>query len=119
MKVKVKRFGSIEVTKGNINKKVKEHQESAIKVMTDKINMDSKKGFSGILVMPTGAGKTFTAAYWLLKNAIDKNTKVLWIAHRHELLNQALNTFIDLSYQEILSNRKDYSYRIISGRNNF
>lgn len=115
MKVKVKRFGIIEVVNGKISKDVKEHQESAIKAMTEKIVLEPNRNFSGLLVMPTGSGKTFTAAYWLLRNAINNNIKVLWIAHRHELLNQALKTFIDLSYSEILPNKSEYQYRIISG----
>ncbi len=42
---------------------------------------------------------------------------MLWIAHRHELLNQAFNTIIDNSYSELLSDRTNFRYRIISGSN--
>ena len=40
---------------------------------------------------------------------------MLWIAHRHELLNQAFNTIVDNSYSALLSDRTDFKYRIISG----
>jgi superfamily II DNA or RNA helicase len=49
----------------------------------------------GILVMPTGAGKTVTAVRWILKNVLSgsKPKPVLWLAHRSELLDQAADTF--------------------------
>ncbi len=47
----------------------------------------------GILVLPTGAGKTYTAAYWLMKNIIANKKKVLWIADQGFLLEQARETF--------------------------
>ena len=44
--------------------------------------------FKGMLVMPTGSGKTHTAVDWLLRNWIDDGGRVLWIAHRDELLRR-------------------------------
>jgi superfamily II DNA or RNA helicase len=41
------------------------------------------------MVMPTGAGKTFTAVHWLLQHIVAGGGRVLWLAHRHELLAQA------------------------------
>ena len=49
-----------------------EHQEEAIRRI-DAIN--KKDTFRSLLVLPTGGGKTLTAAYWLLKNAVDKEKK--------------------------------------------
>ena len=96
-----------------------EFQEAAMR----KLNEYNKKDeFNGLLVLPTGAGKTMTAAYWLLKNAIDKDKKVLWIAHRHLLLEQAAETFVLNGYRkandgsDFLSIRTEYRYRIISGK---
>ena len=66
-------------------------------------------------MLPTGGGKTLTATYWLLKNYTDKNKKILWIAHRHELLEQAKNSFEQLAYSDILKNRISFNYRVISG----
>lgn len=45
--------------------------------------------FSGLLVMPTGSGKTFTAVNWLLREVVSRGDRVLWLAHRRELLEQA------------------------------
>lgn len=68
-----------------------EFQEAAMRKMNE---INKKSQFSGLLVLPTGAGKTMTATYWLLKNATNKRKKVLWIAHRHLLLDQAAETFV-------------------------
>ena len=91
------------------------HQNDAIKNLNDKILRTDKNPFAGLLVLPTGGGKTLTAIYWLLKNYTDKNKKILWIAHRHELLEQAKHTFEQLAYEDILKNRTSFNYRVISG----
>ena len=93
-----------------------EHQEKAFFSLQEKIIKSGKNPFAGLLVLPTGGGKTLTAAHWISKNIIDKNKKVLWIAHRHELLEQAKNTFAEkLRFNDIFKNKKSFSYRILSG----
>ncbi|GEK35430.1 DEAD/DEAH box helicase [Kurthia sibirica] len=67
--------------------------------------------FKGLLVLPTGGGKTTTAVRWLYEAALLKGKKVLWIAHRHELLNQAFATFQRFA----IGRRKPIATRIISG----
>ena len=47
----------------------------------------------GILVLPTGAGKTFTAVHFLCSHPLSEGVKVLWLAHTHHLLEQALQAF--------------------------
>jgi superfamily II DNA or RNA helicase len=51
------------------------------------------KGKAGLIVVPTGGGKTVLAAHWLLKHHIAHGGRVLWLAHRRSLLRQALSTF--------------------------
>ena len=68
-----------------------------------------------MLVLPTGGGKTLTAAYWLLRNAVDQNKKILWLAHRHLLLEQAAEAFARNAYTDTMVNRTVFNYRIISG----
>ena len=47
----------------------------------------------GLLVLPTGGGKTFTAVRFLCRNPLSDGYKVLWLAHTHHLLEQALDGF--------------------------
>lgn len=89
-----------------------EHQEEAVK----KLDVMDKKGtFRTLLVLPTGGGKTLTAAHWLLRNAVDKGKKILWIAHRYLLLEQAAEAFARNAYTENMVNHTIFNYRIISG----
>ena len=92
-----------------------DYQIEAINRLNEIEEKKKEEGFAGLLVLPTGAGKTFTAARWVLSSYINKGYKVLWIAHRHELLNQAAETFIKASNIETLPDREQYSVRIISG----
>jgi len=53
--------------------------------------IDSSKG--GILVLPTGGGKTFVAVRFLCAGPLSQGYKVLWLAHTHHLLEQAFFSF--------------------------
>lgn len=46
-----------------------------------------------ILVLPTGGGKTFTAARFLTTGPLTAGHKVIWLAHTHHLLDQAFGAF--------------------------
>ena len=49
---------------------------------------------SGLLVLPTGAGKTYTLTGWLLQRMYEvPRTRVLWIADQQELVGQAARSF--------------------------
>lgn len=52
---------------------------------------------SGILVMPTGSGKTRTSVYFLLQDMISNGYQVIWLTHRAMLIEQTANTFYRLS----------------------
>ena len=69
--------------------------------------------FRGLLVMPTGSGKTYTAVRWLVDNVVNRNQGVLWIAHRSDLLNQAAEAFYELAGRA--RSRKSLRVRIVSG----
>ena len=93
-----------------------EHQEKAFFNLQEKIIKTNKNPFAGLLVLPTGGGKTLTAAHWICKNYLDKGKKVLWLAHRHELLDQAKTTFAEkLAFNDIFENKNSFNYRLISG----
>jgi superfamily II DNA or RNA helicase len=49
---------------------------------------------AGLLVLPTGSGKTFTMVHWLLlQMQRDPQLRVLWLADQQELLEQAARAF--------------------------
>lgn len=55
---------------------------------------NNKTGHNGgILVLPTGGGKTFTAVRFLCQGPLSEGYKVLWLAHTHHLLEQAYYSF--------------------------
>lgn len=108
--------GTIEVVNEESGIKLYKHQEDAIQNLQDKIVKTNKNPFAGLLVLPTGGGKTLTMAYWLAKNYLAKDRKILWIAHRHELLEQAKATFHHrLAFKDILGDKTSFNYRLISG----
>jgi len=66
-------------------------------VELEKFHQAETKASYGILKIPTGGGKTKTSCYWITSNLLTKNYKLVWIAHRRELLEQAAETFNDMS----------------------
>ena len=62
------KYGNISITAGKSPTDLKWYQNAALKALNAKLN--ARQSFSGLLVMPTGSGKTITAVYWLLQNVI-------------------------------------------------
>lgn len=114
MSIMIENLNSQTITpaQGKNPRQLYEHQEEAVKRLDA---MNKKDGFRTLLVLPTGGGKTLTAAYWLLRNAVDKGKKILWLAHRYLLLEQAAEAFARNAYTDIMVNRTVFNYRIISG----
>lgn len=110
--MEVKSFGDIFPKKGTNIRTPYEHQKKAMEAL-DKMNQESS--YSTLVVLPTGGGKTYTASMWLLKNAIDKKKKILWIAHRQMLLDQAAESFQKFAYKEVVPHISSFCFRIVSG----
>lgn len=104
--------GRILPRSGGNNRIPYEHQKQAMESL-DRIN--ASPDFSTLVVLPTGGGKTYTAALWLLHNAIDRHKKILWMAHRQLLLEQAAEAFQDYAYAETIPHISGFRYRIVSG----
>ena len=77
-----------------ISKAPFEHQKDAFSNLSKIFTFDDQTHRSGLLVLPTGAGKTFTSINWICRNVLPKNVKVLWLAHTSHLLEQAYDTFV-------------------------
>lgn len=110
--IEVKSYGDILPKKGTNSRTPYEHQKMAMEAL-DKMNREA--AFSTLVVIPTGGGKTYTASMWLLKNAIDKKKKILWIAHRQMLLDQAAESFQKFAYTEVIPHVSSFCFRIVSG----
>lgn len=111
--IETKSNGIIKPKQGKNTRIPYEHQRDAMDALT-RLN-EEKVSYSGLIVLPTGGGKTYTAATWLLKNALDQKKKILWIAHRQFLLDQAADAFQSFAYAEQMPHISSFSYRIISG----
>jgi ATP-dependent helicase IRC3 len=107
--------GTIEVARGDNPIQLYEPHKEAVPQLNGQLITLNRQPFAGLLVIPTGGGKTLTAVQWLLRNCVDKGKKVLWIAHRHELLEQAKEAFQNNAYSNVLKSRRSFNYRIISG----
>ncbi|MDO4562874.1 MAG: DEAD/DEAH box helicase family protein [Clostridia bacterium] len=113
--IEVKSCGEVSPKKGTNARIPYEHQKEAMSCL-DIINQE--QSYSTLVVLPTGGGKTYTASMWLLKNAIDKKKKILWIAHRQMLLEQAAESFQKFAYTEVIPHISSFCFRIISGASN-
>ena len=62
--------GTVHVVNGRNPKTLHLHQVEAIKALNGQV-LD-QAFYEGLLVLPTGGGKTHTAVQWVLRNVIDK-----------------------------------------------
>lgn len=103
-----------ESNKSNINSKSpRKHQIAAQAKMSQFFLGQEKK--AGILVLPTGGGKTYTSVYWLLKNIIQKKGKILWLADQGFLLEQARESFKENILLVDHKQRSKINIRVVSG----
>lgn len=72
----------------------RDHQIAAWDRMTAHYLHEARQ--AGLIVVPTGGGKTVIAAHWLLEHHVRQGGRVLWLAHRRSLLRQAMTTFRNL-----------------------
>ena len=89
--IETKAKGTVKPKSGANPRTLQQHQDAAIKAL-DNLNKNFS-AYSTLIVLPTGGGKTYTASTWLLRNALDKGKKILWLAHRQTLLEQAAESF--------------------------
>ncbi len=91
-------------------------QKEAVSRLTEHFISNDQN--AGILVMPTGSGKSRTASYFLIKEMISRGYQILWIAHRHMLIDQAADCFYQFAGLSKINKPdiKDYRICCISGR---
>ena len=94
--VEYRQTDPIDLLKSSMDdKKLHRHQNVALEHMDNYFDLSLADGEAqnGLLIMPTGSGKTFTAVNWLLDRCVSRGYKVLWLVHRQELIDQANETF--------------------------
>ena len=71
------------------------HQKDAVDALNRRFDLSgaARKPQNGLLVMPTGSGKTYTAVHWLLNSGVAKGYRIVWLAHRQELIYQTETEF--------------------------
>lgn len=90
-------------------------QEEAVKKLKE--HFIDRDMMEGMLVMPTGAGKSRTSTYFLIKEMISRGYQIIWLAHRHMLIDQAADCFYRFAgLSKIVNpNIKDYRLSCVSG----
>ncbi|MFO0564290.1 MAG: DEAD/DEAH box helicase, partial [Polyangiaceae bacterium] len=91
------------------------HQNEALAKLNTWYAGQPRGGDGGILVLPTGAGKTFTAVQFLCNGPLSDGYKVLWLAHTHHLLEQAFRCFDASALRNIREPRSTLDLRVVSG----
>ena len=97
--IEVKSNGVVSAKQGSSKRTPYDHQKRAMENLDI---IDEIPSYSTLVVLPTGGGKTYTASMWLLKHALNRHKKILWIAHRQMLLDQAAESFQKYAYAEAL-----------------
>jgi superfamily II DNA or RNA helicase/5-methylcytosine-specific restriction endonuclease McrA len=90
------------------------HQQLALEKLHAWYNASRKTEIGGMLVLPTGGGKTFTAMHFICRRPLSDGHKVLWLAHTHHLLEQAYLSLGGLVGQ-IAEPRTELRARVVSG----
>lgn len=92
-----KYYEPIDIEKSSPNNKslIMPHQQEAVKALKKYFNMGRDlENRNGLLIMPTGSGKTYTTVNWLMTDAVARGYRVIWLVHRQELVTQAYNEFV-------------------------
>ena len=86
------------------------------KEAVEKLKTHFEKNNAGMLIMPTGSGKTRTADYFVIHDMISQGYQVIWLCHRHMLIDQAATGFYNFAglAKELNPKIKKYSISCIS-----
>lgn len=98
------------------------HQTAAVRKLNTWYGREWDGDAGAIMVMPTGGGKTLTASRFLCEGPLSDGYKVIWLAHAHHLLEQAIQTLGPadpddgpMEVRHIRQPRSDLRARVVSG----
>jgi ATP-dependent helicase IRC3 len=97
------------------------HQNEALAKLKEWFKKQYSEPAGGILALPTGGGKTFTASRFLCSSLsldsydgpVSKGYKVLWLAHTKHLLEQAFYSF-ESEVGRISEQKRQLNVRVVS-----
>ncbi|HEY9635277.1 MAG TPA: DEAD/DEAH box helicase, partial [Coleofasciculaceae cyanobacterium] len=97
------------------------HQNEALAKLKEWFKKQYSEPTGGILALPTGGGKTFTASRFLCSSlsldsfdgSVSKGYKVLWLAHTKHLLEQAFYSF-ESEVGRISEQKRQLNVRVVS-----
>jgi len=107
-------YNLIEARRNHSKKEPASHQAAALVHLLQWYRSNPKPYAGGILVLPTGGGKTFTGVRFLCRNALSDGYKVLWLAHTHHLLDQAFHSLGE-DVGQIAEPKSSLNVRVVSG----
>lgn len=90
-------YQPIDIEKSTPNNKslIMPHQQEAVEALEKYFCMkNDAPDRNGLLIMPTGSGKTYTSVKWLMQDAVSRGYRVVWLVHRQELVDQAYKEFV-------------------------
>ena len=90
------------------------HQIEALERLHEWFREQRDMHSGGILVLPTGGGKTFTTLRFVCTSPLSKGYKVLWLAHTHHLLEQAFYA-LESEVKHISLPQTRLQVRVVSG----
>jgi ATP-dependent helicase IRC3 len=90
------------------------HQSAALLRLDKWFSSRTEQPKGGLLVLPTGGGKTFTAMRFLCSGLLSKGYRILWLAHTHHLLEQALEG-LRREVGQISEPKAKLTARVVSG----
>ena len=90
-------------------------QEDAVQAL--KKHFVDEDRAAGMLVMPTGSGKSRASTFFLIREMVSRGYQVVWLVHRHMLIDQAADCFYRYAGLSKIVNPQIKTYRLtcISG----
>jgi superfamily II DNA or RNA helicase len=89
-----------------------QHQIDALDAMKKVFDFADNTFKGALLVLPTGAGKTYTAVRWLNDYILPKGVRIIWLAHTFHLLDQAYETLFQNA--QWIQGRRTLNVKLIS-----
>ena len=95
---------------------MRNYQEEALEKLAE--HFVEKDERAGVLVMPTGSGKTRVATKYLLESMVANGWQIVWLTHRAMLIEQVADSIYKMSgsvLKNVDKNKKTFKMVCVSG----